>query len=472
MVTASSNEQQTPEIQKLSDEQDKLLVKYAREWQHVWREQQINRDEVTLALRRLYKLVHTEAPQIVWCESPWQLVMTRAILILHAITSGDDEFHARLEEELNSPLWKRLWQNYDKHKEALKLPCPESEQSFNFETVAGTDYTSQMTLALCANVTAAQDLACDKLSVPVKLRLREVFRQATEDANEVRIGNDRLTLMRGQWGLLSLGGLVGNNAATQLLSALSPELQQKVREVCREKLKPKPNPFSIFAREQQPEEELFAILHEQLHSPVQVMDLRHVAFVVRHLPLEFEPELKEPIIDWLTLKENVFHVEARRSICFLCEAPKHATVNERNQLHNDTGAAMEFSDGFKLFAWSGVVVPAEAVESTDKLSIDQIDKEQNAEVRRILIQQYGLERYLEDSGARQIDADEFGVLYKKSLPNDEPVVVVKVTNRTPEPDGSRKFYFLRVPPYMTSARNAVAWTFNMSPDEYAPNVQT
>lgn len=60
------------------------------------------------------------------------------------------------------------------------------------------------------------------------------------------------------------------------------------------------------------------------------------------------------------------------------------------------------------------------------------------------------------------------MLYKKVLPNDEPVVVVKVTNATPEPDGTYKFYFLRVPPHMTSARTAVAWTFNMNSDEYQP----
>ena len=64
--------------------------------------------------------------------------------------------------------------------------------------------------------------------------------------------------------------------------------------------------------------------------------------------------------------------------------------------------------------------------------------------------------------------------------NDEPLVMVKVMNSTPEPDGSFKPYFLRVhpelrpllqdnqvgePQYM-SGRNAVASTFGLRGEEY------
>jgi hypothetical protein len=50
--------------------------------------------------------------------------------------------------------------------------------------------------------------------------------------------------------------------------------------------------------------------------------------------------------------------------------------------------------------------------------------------------------------------------------------MVKVANSTPEADGSFKDYFLRVPPNMERARQAVAWTFDMDENEYAPEVQT
>ncbi len=44
--------------------------------------------------------------------------------------------------------------------------------------------------------------------------------------------------------------------------------------------------------------------------------------------------------------------------------------------------------------------------------------------------------------------------------------MVKVVNSTPEPDGSFKDYFLRVPPTCQTALEAVAWTFDKTPEQY------
>ncbi len=56
--------------------------------------------------------------------------------------------------------------------------------------------------------------------------------------------------------------------------------------------------------------------------------------------------------------------------------------------------------------------------------------------------------------------------------NLEPVVAVEVINSTAEPDGTFKRYLLRVPPHVTTARAAVAWTFGVSARDYAPTVQS
>jgi hypothetical protein len=50
--------------------------------------------------------------------------------------------------------------------------------------------------------------------------------------------------------------------------------------------------------------------------------------------------------------------------------------------------------------------------------------------------------------------------------------MVEVINSTPEPDGSRRTYFLRVPPDTETAREGVAWTFGLTPEEYQPLLQT
>jgi len=141
------------------------------------------------------------------------------------------------------------------------------------------------------------------------------------------------------------------------------------------------------------------------------------------------------------------------------------------RMHNDKYAALE-SDIENLYFWHGVMVPAFVVVRPDWITVKHIETEENAEVRRIMIERYGMARYLVDSGAKEIHHDDFGTLYSKEIPGDEPLVMVKVVNSTAEPDGSFKDYFLRVPPTVTRAREAVAWTFDVPEEQYEPVLQT
>lgn len=51
-------------------------------------------------------------------------------------------------------------------------------------------------------------------------------------------------------------------------------------------------------------------------------------------------------------------------------------------------------------------------------------------------------------------------------------MMVEVVNATPEPSGECKDYWLRVPPGMRTAHEAVAWTWGKTEAEYNPVVQT
>lgn len=158
------------------------------------------------------------------------------------------------------------------------------------------------------------------------------------------------------------------------------------------------------------------------------------------------------------------------------------TTGQR-RLHNGCYAAIE-SDIENLYFWHGVMVPAFVVTKPEWITLKHISDENNAEVRRVLIERYGLSRYLMDSGAKQISEDEFGELYRTEIENDEPLVMVKVMNSTPEPDGTRKPYFLRVHPELRlllkdglgdgqslTPLNAIASTFGLTGAEYLEQLQ-
>jgi hypothetical protein len=158
--------------------------------------------------------------------------------------------------------------------------------------------------------------------------------------------------------------------------------------------------------------------------------------------------------------------------CIVADYPEALNVDEQYRLHCSDAPSIRWRDGWSLYHWHGVRVSKQVIEAPHSLTLAQISSEPNLEVRRVMITRFGLERFLSESGARKIGADECGVLFYLEMDGDEALAIVKVVNSTPEPDGTFKNYFLRVPPAMRTAREAVAWTFGLSAQEYEPAIQT
>ena len=160
------------------------------------------------------------------------------------------------------------------------------------------------------------------------------------------------------------------------------------------------------------------------------------------------------------------------NLCILTERPLEMHRDNRGRLHNEHGMALQYGDGWGLYAWHGIVVPENVIRLTEAITLETIEAEPNIEVRRVLIERFGLDNYLKAGQAVKLHQDKTGTLYRMNLRGDEPILVVQVINSTPEPDGTFNEYFLRVPPTMTRARQAVAWTFGLSEEEYYPLAET
>ena len=61
--------------------------------------------------------------------------------------------------------------------------------------------------------------------------------------------------------------------------------------------------------------------------------------------------------------------------------------------------------------------------------------------------------------ATLVQKDDHGKLWRLRPRWGGDARVVEVVNATAEPDGSYRHYFLQVPPWIGTAREAVAWTF-------------
>lgn len=104
------------------------------------------------------------------------------------------------------------------------------------------------------------------------------------------------------------------------------------------------------------------------------------------------------------------------------------------------------------------------------VTISDIGAHADPGARLLMAERYGLVRYWREKKAYPVASDDCGTLYQ--IDGDPVQKLVHVVNSTPEPDGRRRDYFLRVPSTVTTAREAVAWTFGLRSDEYAPLFQT
>jgi hypothetical protein len=153
-----------------------------------------------------------------------------------------------------------------------------------------------------------------------------------------------------------------------------------------------------------------------------------------------------------------------KTVALLVRRPTLVTFDETGRLHNAAGPCVEFSDGWKIYAWHGVCVPERVITAPDELNRDDFFDAENVEARRLIQERMGA-RFVEEIGGRFIDGGAHGVLYEVELPEDPERVARYV--QVLDPSTGREYY-LRVPPTIATAEAAVAWTFGLESRGYRP----
>ena len=149
--------------------------------------------------------------------------------------------------------------------------------------------------------------------------------------------------------------------------------------------------------------------------------------------------------------------------------PNVLSRDERGRLHSATGPAVTYPDGWSVYAWHGVPVPAWVIlRPYDELTREDFLGQTNMEVRRVIQERMG-ERFVWELNGKYIDGGQRGVLYEVQLPHEWERVARYVHVQD---SSTTRMYFLRVPPRIQTAAEAVAWTFGFSEEEYHPIQET
>lgn len=152
-------------------------------------------------------------------------------------------------------------------------------------------------------------------------------------------------------------------------------------------------------------------------------------------------------------------------VALLVRRPKILSLDAAGHLHNASGKCVEYHDGWGFYAWHEVPVSARIILEPETLTRDDFLNEPNLEVRRIIQERRG-GRFVTELDGHVLDTGARGTLYEVRLPKDDPKEVARYVQV--QDASSPRTYFLRVPPTVQTAGEAVAWTFSRTVEEYHP----
>ena len=88
---------------------------------------------------------------------------------------------------------------------------------------------------------------------------------------------------------------------------------------------------------------------------------------------------------------------------YVSRKPIKLEFNDAGQLSCEDGPACEYADGWKIWSINDVAVTEQIVMKPETLTLKQIKNEENAEIKRLMIERYGFELYLAEVDAKLLD---------------------------------------------------------------------
>lgn len=182
--------------------------------------------------------------------------------------------------------------------------------------------------------------------------------------------------------------------------------------------------------------------------------------------------------------------------CVVSDRPEILRVDAKSRPHSEEGPSHRWRDGWSLWHWHGVRVTEQIIMRPESLTAAQVQSEQNAEVRRVMVERMGWQRYAEEAGAIVLhidemctqlpaipvselvsEADRLVVSYRAGVERAEllecanlrdfegrPIRLVRLTDPS-----TGRHYVLRVQHDVTRCYEGIAASFGMTEKQYRQN---
>lgn len=432
----------TEEITQLTPEQQSLIRVYRQKWKKIaYSTEPIDREQAGLAVKCAYAMIGKKEPKIIFLDSPFSAFSNIASRMVKAVDLDNNNNLDLSQEILEGKLHEQMKKIYDETRNVWYLL---EEELWGFRSSEMNEYIKNRREQIYWKSKLWKELT-KNLYMPLRYILEYLF-------------VDRL-------GMIILSG-----TERFLIEIFREYLESEIKKKLKQQgviLEGKFYGTSLV------DGVVFGLLHNHFYNVFLTVSIfnswiSRAAFVdfcvsVLNLPVNqkkwslFESLVKQ--CNWMFPLEN---------ICFVCDRPNILAFDNQNRLHGESSPAIQFGDGFSIYAHHGVRLP----EAYGKIPPNQwhsewILSEKNAELRRLLIENIGYDRICQELQAIELDNwQEYSLLKIDYHVDVESMYLLKMTCPS-----TGHIHALRVPPTMKSAKEAITWVnWGISPEEFS--VQT
>ena len=165
-----------------------------------------------------------------------------------------------------------------------------------------------------------------------------------------------------------------------------------------------------------------------------------------------------------TLTKNCGWIVPFEEVCWVCDRPRFLSFDSENRLHAEGSPAIQFADGFSVYVYHGIRLPEEYGKfPPSQWQSHWLLSEENAELRRVLIQGIGYDRLCQELQTTELDYWQgYSLLRIDKTVDSEPMHLLKMNCPS-----TNYIHVLRVPPDIELAREAIKWVnWGIEPQEF------
>ena len=164
-------------------------------------------------------------------------------------------------------------------------------------------------------------------------------------------------------------------------------------------------------------------------------------------------EETEPLLPVFDIIDSCGPLIECDTVCFASVKPSAIFTDDNGELHNESGPAFNYPDGFCGHYYHGFQVPAWVIEKPQDITTAKIEAEENTELKRIMLEIFGVGRFITEVGGVIIDEDHSEQDGHRQVIKDK---LGNVTFHVGDPSTSR-MYFLALPPDTKTCKEAEAF---------------